>query len=225
MVLDLLIVAILLILALVGAIKGFSKILCGLFTVIGCTVGVAFLTPQVAEWLSGGLGESITDAFVRAFEKKEAYTSVVISGTPSETTGLLIAAGVPSLFAKIVGSLINKMLPGQSGTVAQMLGGVCGKACNYAIAAILILITVTVFFLLLGLLLQKARSFKAFRFIDGFIGLVVLVAMALAVIWVIFAFIAANDTSALGAKMVAALNDTTISKALYSANPLANIFR
>ena len=224
MILDLILIAAFLIVAMVGGIKGFSKILCGLFTAIGCTIGVAFFTPQVAEWLSGGLGRSISDSFIRSFAQKELYATVMISGEAAETATALSSAGVSPILVKLLAPFINKMMAGQSGTVAEVLGNLCGKLCCYGIAAILILITVTVFFMMLGMLLKKARDFKAFRYIDGFIGVVVLVALVLAVCWVSFAFVSANATSALGSKMLNIIEDSTLAKALYKSNPLADIF-
>ena len=139
MVLDLILIAAFLIVALVGGMKGFSKILCGLFMTIGCTIGVAFFTPQVAQWLSGGLGKSISESFIRTFSQKELYATVMISGEAAETATALSAAGIPPLLVKVLASFVNKMMAGQSGTVAQVLGNICGKLCCYGIAAILIL--------------------------------------------------------------------------------------
>ena len=187
-------------------------------------MGIAFLTPQVAEWLGDGLGKTISDAFIRSFGQKELYATVMISGEASETATALSSAGVSPILVKLLAPFVNKMMAGQSGTVAEILGSLCGKLCCYGIAAILILITITVFFMMLGMLLKKARDFKAVRYIDGFIGVIVLVAIVLAVCWVSFAFVSANATSVLGSKVINIIEDSTIAKALYKINPLADIF-
>ena len=224
MVLDLVLVALFLIVVLVGSIKGFSKILCGLFTIVGCTVGVVFLTPQFASWMGDGIGESFAEAFTHSFAKKELYTSAIVSGVSTETATALTAAGIPPMLVSPLSSIINKMLAGETGTVAEILGKLCGKLCCYVISALLILIIVTVFFKVIGMLLNKARDFKAFRYIDGIVGMLVLVAMVLAVVWVAFAFVSANATSVIGTKVIAFIEDSTLAKALYHANPLSEIF-
>ncbi|MBQ1268862.1 MAG: hypothetical protein IIY09_00070 [Clostridia bacterium] len=224
MVLDVILLAAFLIVAIVGGVKGFSNILCGLFTAIGCTVGVSFFTPQLAEWLGDGLGQSISESFIHSFAQKELYATAIISGNPAETATALSSAGISPFLVKLLASFVNKMLAGETGTVAEILGKLCGKLCCYLIAGLLILITVTVFFMMLGMLLKKARDFKAFRYIDGFIGVFILVSLVLAVVWVAFAFVSANATSVIGTKVIAFIEDSTLAKALYHANPLSEIF-
>jgi hypothetical protein len=52
----------------------------------------------------------------------------------------------------------------------------------------------------------------------------ILVSLVLAVVWVAFAFVSANATSVVGTKVVAFIEDSTLAKALYHANPLSEIF-
>ena len=228
MVADIVFIAIVLILAVVGYVKSFSGILTELLSVVCVVLGVILLTPQiVALFAKMGMEASIAKSLAGSFAKDPVLSTAVITGgeTPVTLASALISAGLPAFVSNPASDLIAKLTPVEEGMkVADILATACAKIIDYAIAGVLLIIVICIVFSLLKKLFRLTHAVPALRILDGILGICLAVGIFVSIVMLAFAFVGKNESSDLAQKFINLVNQTEIWKDFYAHNLLGNVF-
>ncbi len=225
MVFDIIFIAALLIVCVIGYVKSFTGIVRGALFIVCLVAGTAILTQPLTRLFElTGLGRLMANSFAENFAEKGGAMSLTIEeGTKAAISAGLKDAGVPGFLASPCAALIMQMLPTPTGTIAQLLGRLLSKVILSGIAAIILFIFITILFVILKNLLLRTHENDLFRRIDGILGIVVIVVILLCVTWFLLGVVQAEGATKFGIKSVQALNKTYILRFMYLNNPLAGL--
>ena len=229
MVADIVLIAIVLILAVVGYVKSFSGILTDLLSVVCVALGVVLLAPQVAALFSKmGMEASIAKSLAGSFAGDQVLSSSVIAEGEDPIGSLvseLTRAGLPAFAAKPAGSLIAKLTSVQAGMkVPEILGVACARVIDYAIAGVVVIILICIVFSLLKKLFRLTHVVKALRVIDGLLGVCLAVCIFAAIVMVGFSLLGKYQNVKVFQTVIDLVEQTDLWKYLYENNLLSGAF-
>ena len=222
MIADIVFLAALLVVCVIGDVKSFTGIVRGVLFLVCLFAGTALLTSPLTRLLElTGLGNLMAETFAGNFAEKGGGMLVHIGGSKAELSQGLQGAGVPALLASPCAALIAQLLPSASGTVAMLLGRLIARLILSLIASIILLITIAIVFKIIKKLLLRSHESYGFRRVDGILGIVMMVVILLCVTWLALGIVEAKAASDFGVKSIRTLNKNYVLRFLFLNNPLS----
>ncbi len=228
MVADIIFIAIVLILAVIGYVKSFSGIFTELLSIVCVVLGVILLTPHlVALFAKMGMEGAIAKSLTASFAKDQVLSAAVITGGENPVTleSALVAAGLPAFVSNPVAKLIAKLTPVEEGMkLPDILGVACAKVIDYAIAGVLLIIVICVVFSLLKKLFRLTHAVPVLRILDGLLGMCLAACIFVAVVMLGFSLLHKYEDAQVSQKLIELINQTDIWKYFYEHNLLGSVF-
>lgn len=222
MIADIVFLAALLVVGVIGYAKSFTGIVRGVLFACCLIATTALLTmPLTRLFELTGLGRVMANSFAENFAEKGGGMLLTVSGGKSELIAGLKQAGVPGILATPCAAIASSMLPVINGTVAEVLGQLLAKVILSGIAAIILFIFIAVLFSIIKKVLLRSHENDVFRKIDGVLGVIAMISVLLCVTWIALGIVQVNAPTEFGVKSITTLNKNYILRFMYLNNPLA----
>lgn len=178
-----------LIMLIIGWKCGFLNVLLKIANFL-CSLIMSFvLCPKFADFLGLFFKEPIYNHYynkVWASEKLQALTSE--ADAQGQIQAVLQDSGVPKFIAKILSKQITvDDMETFKEQIASGFGNTVSKIILTVIAFFVLLIGLTIIFFILKKILNKFRENKAFKYIDGTLGLIFYTVLAFAIVTILMA--------------------------------------
>lgn len=182
-IIDAAVIGILVIVLIVGLVRGFLNSSFGLINFICFIVASIFLMPLAVNALAKlSPFESLGNTFANWINKAGAYMTAEITAA-DDAASVLQSAGIPSFLAGIGASVCKAGL--NAGAASVTLGGMLGLYAMKALVGILavIVFAVAIKLILLGVrkLLRKLHKIKFFKILDRLTGMLFCLALTSAI--------------------------------------------
>lgn len=224
MIADIVFLAALFVVAVIGYAKSFTGIVRGVLFIVCLIATTALLTAPLTRLFElTGLGNLMADSFAENFAEKGEGMLIPVSGGKSELVQAMKAAGVPTMLASPCAAIAASMLPSISGTVAEILGALLAKVILTGVASIILFIFIAVLFSIVKKVLLRSHESEVFRRIDGILGIIVMIALLLFVTWIALGIVQANASTEFGVKSITTLNKNYVLRFMYLNNPFAGL--
>ena len=231
---DIVVVAFILIIGLIGMAKGFTKLFFSLFGTLIIIVGAVMLAKPVGSLLVGPFGHIVSDPIANRIaglddgQAIQIFTTQIDWANPDNHSLIAIALeriGLPAAFATLLSAtgIVNSMFEGFGNAVlAETLPNAVASVAMTVIAFLFMIIILTIVMFILRRFLISLTSFKLFGGINRVLGLVLGLLEAYLIVSVILAIIAYLPIGGFMDGLRAQIDASAITRFLFKNNWIAS---
>ncbi|MBO4411090.1 MAG: CvpA family protein [Lachnospiraceae bacterium] len=209
-------IAYLLLAGFIGYKLGFSKMLVSALAVVASILLTWALTPAVKGLVANGttLDETMSEKMGEVFLKDLE--------TDGDVDALLETIPLPNAWKDYAKEQVTAREPGM--TEKQALAGLLGDVVLTALVAVVLFIVFMILITLLGKLLDLINRIPGFKQINGILGAVIALAVAILLLDVFFLFMILFSGTEFGQYVLGEIQKSVILKWLYDNNILIYLF-
>ncbi len=231
---DLVVIAFILILGIIGMAKGFTKLFFSLFGTLIVIVGAVLLARPVGSLLVGPFGHIVSDPIANSIaglddgQAIQIFTTSIDWANP-DNHGLiqivLERIGIPSTFASLLMAtgIFNGMFESFGEAVlAEVLPNAIASLAMTVVAFVFLIIVLSIVIFILRRVLIRLTSFKLFGGINRVLGFLLGVAEAYLIISIILTAVAYIPIEGFLSGLRAQIDQSVVTKFLFENNWIAN---
>lgn len=233
-IIDIVVLAFILILGLIGLAKGFTKLFFSLFGTLIVIFGSVLLAGTVGSWLVGPFGHIVSDPIANAIAGLDDGQAIQIFTTPIDWANpdnhgliqiVLERIGIPATFASLLMAtgVFNGMFASFGEAVlAEVLPNAVASVAMTVVAFVFLLIILSIVVFILRRILIRLTSFKLFGGINRVLGFVLGLAEAYLIVSIILTAIAYLPIEGFMSGLRSQIDASVITKFLFEHNWIAN---